>query len=146
VPEETALRGERWTFDVALAPDEVPLTATEMSVVEMVIDPLVEEVRITNTSDEVLDLNGWTLASTVGGETFTFRFFRLDAGKTVTLTSGEGARSLLPEVYLWTSREVWADDGDPAELRDQHGRLRARTHPDGTAAALDGSGGRRVSR
>jgi len=146
VPEETALRGERWTFDVQLAPDEVPLTATEMSVVQMVVEPLIEEVRITNTSDATLDLNGWTLASTVGEESFTFRFFKLEAGKTVTLTSGDGARSLLPEVYLWTSREVWADDGDAAELRDQRGRLRARTHPDGTAAALDGAGGKRVSR
>ncbi|MGD8328148.1 MAG: lamin tail domain-containing protein [Acidobacteriota bacterium] len=144
VPEETAMQGQRWTFDVALSDEDAPLTAAELASVKLEVDPLVEEVHITNTSDAELDLNGWTLASMVGGESFTFRFFRLGAGKTVTLTSGEGARSLLPQVYLWTSREVWDDQGDAAELRDAQGRLRARTNPDGTSAALDGTSGRRA--
>lgn len=144
VAEETAMEGRRWTFDVVLTEDDAPLSAAELASVRMEVDPLVEEVRITNTSDGELDLNGWTLSSAVGGESFTFRFFRLGAGKSVTLTSGDGARSLLPEVYLWTSSEVWNDAGDAAELRDAEGRLRARTNPDGSAAALDGAAGRRA--
>jgi len=86
------------------------------------------------------------LESSVGGESFTFRFFKLGPGKTVTLTSGEGARSRLPEIYLWTASEVWADAGDVAELRDARGRLRARTYPDGTAASLDTADGKRAGR
>jgi len=144
VAEETAAQGQRWTFDVALTEEDAPLTPAELASVALEVDPLVEEVRITNLSDAELDLNGWTLASMVGGETFTFRFFKLDAGKSVTLSSGAGARSLLPEVYLWTPREVWDDQGDAAELRDAQGRLRARTNPDGSAASLDGTSGRRV--
>lgn len=146
VPEDTALLGRRWTFDVALTDADVPLTAAELAAVGLVVDPLAEEARITNLGDEELDLNGWTLTSMVGGESFTFRFFTLGPGETVTLTSGEGARSLLPEVYLWTSSEVWADDGDAAELRDAEGRLRARTQSVGDPASQYPAGGRRASR
>jgi len=146
VGEDIALRGERWTFAVALVPHDAPLAAEELTSVLLVIAPTVEEARITNNGSEELDLNGWTLLSSVGGESFTFRFFKLGPGKTVTLTSGEGARSRLPEIYLWTASEVWADAGDVAELRDARGRLRARTHPDGSAASLDTAGGKRAGR
>jgi hypothetical protein len=146
VGEELALQGRRWTFDVTLTDDDAPLTAIEASSVQLVVDPVAEEARITNISEEALDLHGWTLTSTVGGQSFTFRFFTLGPGETVTLTSGDGARSVLPEIYLWTSREVWVDQGDAAELRDAQGRLRARTNADGTAASLDGGIGRRASR
>jgi hypothetical protein len=50
----------------------------------------------------------------------------------VVLTSGAGARSKLPEFYLWTARSIWEDAGDVGELRDAQGRVRARTNPDGS--------------
>lgn len=147
VEEDVAVRGRRWTFDVRLAADDdAPLTDAEAGTVRLVVDPLIEEARITNTGDTELDLNGWTLTSSVGGESFTFRFFKLGAGTTVTLSSGEGARSLLPGIYLWTSREVWDDGGDVGELRDARGRLRALTNPDGSAASIGQEGSRRASR
>lgn len=143
VDEDIAVQADRWTFDVALVTEDPPLDEEQAASVMLVIDPLVEEARITNTGETELDLHGWTLSSSVGGENFTFRFFKLGPGKTVTLTSGEGARSRLPEVYLWRSNDVWADDGDVAELHDAQGRLRARTNPDGSAAALGGGAGTR---
>jgi len=146
VDEDVALQGRRWTFAVELTDEDLPLTAAELGTVELVVEPTTEEARITNTGGTELDLNGWTLTSTVGGESFTFRFFRLSPGQTVVLTSGEGARSMLPRIYLWTSAEIWDDSGDAAELRDAQGRLRARTNDDGSAAALPSGGGRRASR
>jgi hypothetical protein len=143
VEEEVAARGRRWTFDVALTDDDVALSDAELGTVELVVDQVVEEARITNTGATELDMNGWTLTSTAGGESFTFRFFKLAPGGSVTLTSGEGARSALPAIYLWMSSEVWADGVDAAELRDARGRLRARTHPDGSVAVVTGDGGRR---
>lgn len=140
VAEEVAQRGRRWTFDVALTNDDVPLSDAELGGVEMVVDQLTEEARITNTGAADLDLNGWTLTSSAGGERFTFRFFKLRPGDSVTLTSGQGARSALPAIYLWTSSEVWADGADAAELRDARGRLRAHTNPDGSTAAVAGGG------
>jgi len=134
VTEDEALAADRWTFDVAIAEDAADEPAGEGEPVQVAlsVDLQGEEVQLTNTGDRPIDLNGWSLVSQVGGETFTFRFFKLGAGKTVVLSSGASARSVLPEVYLWTTREIWDDAGDTAELRDPEGRVRARSNPGGS--------------
>ena len=131
VNDLVAARADRWTFDVAFADDDARDGDEPLNVM-LIVDPLAEEARITNTGVEELDMHGWSLVSSVGNESFTFRFFKLDPGESVILTSGDSARSRLPEIYLWTSSEVWDDDGDVAELLDAAGRVRSRTNPDGS--------------
>jgi len=59
-----------------------------------------------------------------GDQVFTFpEGFRLGKGKTVTITSGFKAYEDSPSVLKWTSSTIWNNDGDPAELLDDKGRL-----------------------
>ena len=136
VTEEEARAADRWTFDVAIAEHDDENVSNqdvyEPSDIEIIVDLEAETVRLTNTGDEQVDLNRWTLVSKNGGESFTFRFFKLPAGGTVVLSSGPGAISRLPETYLWTVSEIWSNGGDIAELRDADGRIRARTNADGS--------------
>ena len=140
VAEEATVDADRWTFDVAFAAPEARAEEQLPSIpaadvagrVILSVDLLTEEARITNAGSDELDLDRWSLVSLAGGESFTFRFFKLGAGESVVLTSGAGARSKLPEFYLWTARSIWEDAGDVGELRDAQGRVRARTNPDGS--------------
>jgi len=59
-----------------------------------------------------------------GNQVFTFpEGFRLGKGKTVTITSGPKAYEDSPSVLKWTFSTIWNNDGDPAELLDDKGRL-----------------------
>ena len=78
-----------------------------------------EFVEITNSGGVVQPMTGWTLVSVVGPQTFTFPVgYMLGAGATVRVESYTGAGDNPPAVLFWTNSEMWANDGDKAELRD----------------------------
>jgi len=86
---------------------------------------LKEETVVIQNNDAVdIDMSGWSLVSVKGDQVFTFpEGFRLGKGKTVTITSGFKAYEDSPSVLKWTSSTIWNNDGDPAELLDDKGRL-----------------------
>jgi len=86
---------------------------------------LKEEIVVIKNNDAVdIDMSGWSLVSVKGDQVFTFpEGFRLGKGKTVTITSGPKAYEDSPSVLKWTSSTIWNNDGDPAELLDDKGRL-----------------------
>jgi len=86
---------------------------------------LKEEIVVIQNNDAVdIDMSGWSLVSVKGDQVFTFpEGFRLGKGKTVTITSGFKAYEDSPSVLKWTSSTIWNNDGDPAELLDDKGRL-----------------------
>lgn len=86
---------------------------------------LKEEIVVIQNNDAVdIDMSGWSLVSVKGDQVFTFpEEFRLGKGKTVTITSGSKAYEDSPSVLKWTSSTIWNNDGDPAELLDDKGRL-----------------------
>jgi len=86
---------------------------------------LKEEIVVIQNNDAVdIDMSGWSLVSVKGDQVFTFpEGFRLGKGKTVTITSGPKAYEDSPSVLKWTFSTIWNNDGDPAELLDDKGRL-----------------------
>ena len=86
---------------------------------------LKEETVVIKNNDAVdIDMSGWSLVSVKGNQVFPFpEGFRLGKGKTVTITSGFKAYEDSPSVLKWTSSTIWNNDGDPAELLDDKGRL-----------------------
>lgn len=83
-------------------------------------DALGEAVSIENTGTTAVDLSGWTLVSVQGNQRYTFEDYTLAAGKTVHITSGDNDRS--GGAYLhWSSRQIWANTGDEAQLLNAEG-------------------------
>ena len=83
-----------------------------------------EKVVIKNNYTVDIDMSGWRLISVKGNQVFTFpEGFLLEKGKTVTITSGPKAYEDSPSVLKWTTSTMWNNDGDPAELLDDKGRL-----------------------
>ena len=80
-------------------------------------------IEAVDRSVAFVDLAGWRLVSTVGGEEFVFPAFTLPVGIPLYVTSGSGAIDHLPMYMLWTTDFVWADEGDSAELYDPQGTL-----------------------
>ena len=51
-----------------------------------------DEVSITNNSSSAVSLKGWKLVSVEGNQTFNFPNIKLEAGKTIIVTSGPDAK------------------------------------------------------
>jgi len=121
------------------APNSTPapqpsLAATVASVVEasVVISEYggrgsPEFIAITNQGSAPADMTGWWLESVVkGNEDQVFRFpsgFILTAGATIKVYSGKGALADPPDGLLWTTENMWNNDGDTANLYDGSGAL-----------------------
>jgi len=83
-----------------------------------------EKVVIKNNDTVDIDMSGWELVSVKGDQIFKFPDgFVLKKGQTVTITSGSKAYEDSPKVLKWTIGNIWNNDGDPAELRDNKGRV-----------------------
>ena len=90
------------------------------------VDLVAEEVVIVNGGSQAVDLSGWVLISTSGNQQFTFpKGTVLAPGSRLIVRSGPRAAAG-PGVLVWTREYVWANQGDPAELRDATGQLVAR--------------------
>lgn len=85
-------------------------------------DALSEVVSIKNNGAEAVDVTNWTLVSVQGDQRFTFPSFTLQPGKTVHITSGDNKRD--GGAYMhWSGRQIWANDGDAAQLLNDKGEI-----------------------
>jgi len=97
---------------------EEPTTA-----IEIVSKDLVTEiVGIKNSGQHAVSLKDWQLISIEGHQVFNFPNLSLQPGKTIYITSGTNARE--GQNYLkWTTKQIWLNDGDAAQLRNEKGEL-----------------------
>lgn len=83
------------------------------------VDLINEVVTLKNTSSEDVDLSGWVLLSVKGNQSFAFpRGTIIKAGATLTIASGDANGDI-----KWTNRNIWNNDGDPAQLIDAKGNV-----------------------
>jgi hypothetical protein len=84
-----------------------------------------EEAVVTNIGDAAINLRNWVVVSTIGNQRFTFpNNLSLAPGASVTVTSGTNARTG-PGFIRWTTDFVWRNAGDPGQLLDPAGTVRA---------------------
>lgn len=86
-------------------------------IVEVQYDGKNEYVRIRNDGETPVDLTGWTLESTVGGQRFVFPNITLRPKGVISIHSGPEAEGPI----VWTRRYVWRNEGDEAVLKDRFG-------------------------
>ncbi|WP_225340467.1 MBL fold metallo-hydrolase [Lysinibacillus capsici] len=98
--------------------EEEPTTA-----IEIVSKDLVTEiVGIKNSGQHAVSLKDWQLISIEGHQVYNFPNLSLQPGKTIYITSGTNARE--GQNYLkWTTKQIWLNDGDAAQLRNEKGEL-----------------------
>ncbi|MGE7091569.1 MBL fold metallo-hydrolase [Lysinibacillus sp. NPDC048646] len=98
-------------------------SATQNGEVELISKDLVNEiVAIQNSGTEAVALKDWQLVSIEGNQIFNFPNVTLQPGKTIYITSGTDARE--GQNYLkWTTRQIWLNDGDAAQLRNAKGDI-----------------------
>ena len=103
-----------------------PLAAGEASgaaVTLTAVDRVAEVVVVTNSGEEAVDLSGWVLVSVKGDQRYTFPAGTLLAGGAeLTVLSGEGAQAGDNQL-LWSTKNIWNNAYDPAELYDAAGNL-----------------------
>ena len=95
-----------------------------------------DTVTISNEGAGAANIGAWTLLSKTGDQEFEFADdMVLEAGESVTLWSGRGAKSRAKKAgennFFWTARYVWNNNGDEAELRDTEGNVVASLRVDG---------------
>lgn len=83
-----------------------------------------EWIVIKNTGDAAQDMTGWVIVSVKGNQRFGFPAgFVLGPGASVTVQSAEGSVNNPPAILLWTTANMWNNDGDPAQLLDAQGNV-----------------------
>ncbi|KGA83386.1 competence protein [Lysinibacillus fusiformis] len=102
---------------------KTPSTVLPTTAVEIVSKDLVTEiVGIKNNGQQAVSLNNWQLISLEGNQVFNFPNLSLQPGKIIYVTSGANARE--GDNYLkWTTKQIWLNDGDVAQLRNEKGEL-----------------------
>lgn len=142
VEDSLATRADHWMIDVVWEELEPPVTEPEPTPpprpgvaetvsVSLAVDLAAERATITNTGRTNIDLRGWELVSLTGDQRMKFVIGQLPPGGSVIVTSGLRGRNT-PGYYLWTMASIWDINGDPAELYDPQGNLRARTNANGS--------------
>lgn len=92
------------------------------------VDLVAETATITNVGDAAVNLKGWTLVSVQGDQRFAFENdLQLEPEHAVVVTSGPGARDEPPGTVKWTNQRIWRNSGDPGQLLDPDGNVRAET-------------------
>ncbi|WP_349407923.1 S-layer homology domain-containing protein [Pseudalkalibacillus sp. SCS-8] len=83
-----------------------------------------EYVTIKNIDTKDIPMDGWTLVSVEGNQTYEFPSdFVLKKGATVKIVAGRGAVANPPTVLLWSKAYIWNNSGDAARLYDPQGKL-----------------------
>lgn len=81
-----------------------------------------ETVSVKNNGTNNVDMTGWKLVSVEGNQTYEFPAgYMLNAGATVTVTSGPNAVHSPPSKLKWTTANIWLNSGDPAQLFNSKG-------------------------
>ena len=106
-----------------------PLAADSSAVQIVELNPTGsdETIVIQNTGADPVDMSGWSIQSYGGNscqpvpeQVFTFPAgFQLAAGAVVRIHSGPNAAGDL----VWTTENIWNNDGDRADLRDAGGQV-----------------------
>jgi hypothetical protein len=81
-----------------------------------------EYVRLTNTGSKGKSLAGWKVRDKAGS-IYTFGTFKLRAGRSVTLHTGNGS-STGTNRYWESGWYIWNNDGDKASLKNKAGRVK----------------------
>ncbi|MCF6095075.1 thermonuclease family protein [Microaerobacter geothermalis] len=81
-----------------------------------------EYVEIKNTGSTSVNLSGWILLSVRGNQTYSFPNYELESGASVRVWSGPKVKEN-PSGLIWTSKYIWNNDGDPAQLVDPNGKV-----------------------
>lgn len=83
-----------------------------------------ESITIKNTGSAPQDMTGWQIVSVTGDQRFTFPGgYILAPGASVTVYSGKGCPNEPPAKLCWEDKNVWNNDGDPAQLLDNTGKV-----------------------
>lgn len=83
------------------------------------VDLAGELVTIKNTSSKDVDLTGWKLVSVEGKQEYHFpNGCIIKAGAKLKIASGKAVGDL-----KWSNKNIWNNNGDPAELYDNTGKL-----------------------
>lgn len=86
------------------------------------LDKKAEYIVIENSSDNRVDLTGWKIVSVLGGQTFTFPAFSLEAGDSVKVGDTESNSGV--DFHWLDGGGTWNNSkSDPAELYDSNGQL-----------------------
>jgi hypothetical protein len=80
-----------------------------------------EWIRLKNTGGSARQLRGWTISDAAGHD-YRFERFRLRAGRTVRIHTGDGTDTAA-NLYWGSGNYVWNNDGDTAQLRRPNGAL-----------------------
>ena len=81
-----------------------------------------EVVTIKNQGTSTVNLADWELISVVGNQVFVFPSYSLAPGATVFVTGGPKAKSG-GNYLVWTTSNMWNNDGDAAKLVDPFGKV-----------------------
>jgi endonuclease I len=81
-----------------------------------------EWVEIQNFGIAGADLAGWTLVSVTGDQRFEFPSYFLAPKESVIVHTGPDAAETSGEHLRWTTRYIWNNAGDAAELLDRLGQ------------------------
>jgi len=104
---------------VPSAPTQPAAPPKRGGVVIQNVDLVKEIVTLKNTSSEDVDLSGWMLLSVKGNQSFVFpQGTIIKAGSTLTIASGDANGDI-----KWTNKNIWNNDGDPAQLIDDMGNV-----------------------
>jgi hypothetical protein len=82
-----------------------------------------EYVVLVNTGKVQVDLSGWKLVSSVGGQTYALPAgTSLKPGTSISIVSGVGGKKGTGTLF-WTGSNVWNNSGDPALLYNAAGAM-----------------------
>jgi hypothetical protein len=91
-----------------------------------------EWIRLTNTGSSAQQLGDWSI-SDAAGHVYVFGPFKLRAGRSVTVHTGDGTDTAT-HLYWGSGNYIWNNDKDTARLRRPNGRLADRCHYDNSSA------------
>jgi len=80
-------------------------------------------VRIDNTGAVTMAMAGWRIHSVVGDQWFTFPVYALAPGASVYVQSAGNAPPSAGNRLLWTTQNIWNNQGDQADLYTPQGVL-----------------------
>jgi hypothetical protein len=80
-----------------------------------------EWIRLKNTGSTARKLTGWTVRDT-SGHVYKFGTYKLGAGKTVKIHSGNGSNTARDR-YWRSDGYIWNNDGDRAKLKSKAGTV-----------------------
>ena len=130
ITEKTGASGTDTTYEST--PEDIPSTTGDTAITPVqtstydvyiyYLDLKNELVIIKNSGSSALDLTGWNIKDEGNKHTYTFPYFQLEAGATVTLYTSKGFDSET-ELYWGSDNPFWNNDGDIASLYDSNGNL-----------------------